>query len=307
LKWQHNSHNLSILPLNEGKDESSVQFNSDKIQKMSDQLPENRYINRLSIILATLATFLAALFLIPRDPIDPGTNLFGFILNFSMVGLIPLVMMVLCTGGCFWLFMTHPDRETFLKSPWVLTPNVVLPSLATLIISIMLTQLERNQSWWFALGFGLVIIGVILNAEYRVLAPGGEAYKFVAPLLISLAFGLFLALTISLAASQLRLYVQAALILISAGFVAFRTIHLRTKGKGAFSRVFFCGLLCAEIAGAMYYLFLKPVQYGLIVCGMLYLLTSLVVIEGPLTRRKLIEPLVMAGLLVIFFVVVSLS
>ncbi len=274
---------------------------------MSDQQTENRYINRLSIILATLATFFAALFLIPREPINPGTNLFGFILNFSLIGLIPLVLTVLTAGGCFWLFMTHPDRENFIKSPWVLTPNVVLPSLATLIMSIMLTQLERNPSWWVALGVGLLIIGVILNAEYRVLAPEGEAYKVVAPLLISLAFALFLAFSISLAASQLRLYIQAGLILIASGFVAFRTIHLRTRGTGAFSRVFFCGLLCAEIAGAMYYLFLKPVQFGLIICGVLYVLTSLVVIEGPLTRRKLIEPLVMAGLLAIIFVAVSLS
>lgn len=273
---------------------------------MSDQQAENRYINRLSIMLATLATFFAALFLLPREPLNPGTNLFGFVLNFSLVGLVPLVLMSLCAGGCFWLFMTHPGRDKFLKNPWLLTPNVVLPSLATLIISIMLTQLERNPAWWFALGVGLTIIGVILNAEYRVLEPDGDAYRVVAPLLISLAFGLFMAFTISLAASQLRLYIQAVLILLAAGFVAFRTIHLRTKGTGAFSGVFFCGLLCAEIAGAMYYLFLKPVQYGLVVCGVLYLLTSLVVIEGPLTRRKMIEPLVMAGLLAIIFVVVSL-
>lgn len=258
-------------------------------------------------MLATLATIFATLYLIPREPLNPGTNFFGFILNFSLVGLVPLVLMLLCAGGCFWLFATHPDREKFVNSPWVLTPNVVLPSLATLITSTVLTQLERNPAWWFALGFGLLIIGVILTAEFRVLTPGGEDYKVVAPLLISLAFGLFLAFTTSLAASQLRLYVQAVLILIAAGFVAFRTIHLRTRGKGAFSRVFFCGLLSAEIAGAMYYLFLKPVQFGLVVCGVLYVLTAMVVIEGPLTRQKLIEPIVMAGLLAVMFVVVSLT
>ena len=266
-----------------------------------------RYINRLSILLATLATFSGALYLLPREPLNPGTNLFGFILNFSMTGLLPLVLMVLCAGGCFWILVTHPDHEKFNATPWVLIPNVVLPSLATLITSTMLIQLERNPAWWIALGISLLIIGVIINAEYRVLTPGGEAYKLVAPLLISLAFGLFLAFTISLAASRLRLYVQASLILFAAGFVAFRTIHLRTRGKSAFSRVFFCGLLCAEIAGAMYYLFLKPVQYGLLVCGALYVLTALMVIEGPLTLRKMIEPLVMAGLLTILFVVVSLS
>ena len=269
--------------------------------------PDTRYINRFSILLATLATFLGALYLMPREPLNPGTNLFGFILNFSLIGAVPIVLMLLCAGGCFWLFVTHPDRDKLINTPWVLTPNVVLPSLATLITSTMLTQLERNSTWWIALAISLLIIGVILNAEYRVLTPGGGAYKVVAPLLISLAFGLFLAFTISLAASQLRLYIQAILIMIAAGFVAFRTIHLRTRGKGAFSRVFFCGLLCAEIAGAMYYLFLKPVQYGLLVCGALYVLTALVVIEGPLTLRKMIEPLAMVGLLTVLFVVVSLS
>jgi len=175
---------------------------------MSDLAVENRYINRFSIILATLATFFAALYLMPREPLTPGTNLFGFIINFSIFGLVPIMLMLLCTGGSFWLFLTHPDREKFVETPWVLIPNVVLPSLATLIISTLLTQLERTPIWWFALGLGLVIIGVILNAEYRVLSPGGEAYKIVAPLLISLAFSLFLAFTISLAASKSRLYIQ---------------------------------------------------------------------------------------------------
>jgi len=274
---------------------------------MMQQQPNYLYVNRLSILLATLATFLAALYLMPRETVNPGTDFFGFILNFNPVGLIPLVLMVLCAGGCFWIFVSHPDREKFKDTPWVLTPNVVLPSLATLITSTMLTQVERNPIWWIALGVGLTIIGVVVHAEYRVLTPGGESYKIVAPLLISLAFGLFLAFTISLSASQLRLYVQAFLILIAAGFVAFRTIHLRTRGKAAFPSVFFCALLCAEIGGAMYYLFLKPLQYGLMISGVLYLLTSLVVIEGPLTLRKLVEPLVMAGLLGILFTVVSLT
>ena len=218
-----------------------------------------------------------------------------------------MVLMLLSAGGCFWLFLTHPDHEIFKQTPWVLTPHVVLPSLATLITSTVLTQLERNPAWWFALGVGLLIVGVILTAEYRVLTPGEEDYKVVAPLLISLAFGLFLAFTISLAASQLRLYVQAVLILIAAGFVAYRTIHLRSRGEGSFSRVFFCAFLCAEIAGAMYYLFLKPVQYGLIVSGVLYVLTALMAIEEPLTRRKMVEPLVMVVLLAILFAAVSLT
>jgi len=171
----------------------------------------------------------------------------------------------------------------------------------------LLIQLERDLVWWFTLGVSLLVIGIILNAEYRVLSPKGETYQVVAPLLISLAFGLFLAFTISLAASQLRMYVQVILILIAAGFVAYRTIHLRTKGEGAFSIVLVCGVLCAEIAGAMYYLFLKPIQNGLVVCGVLYILTALMVIEGPLTRRKLIEPLLMAGLILIMLIVVSLA
>ncbi len=139
--------------------------------------PDTRYINRFSILLATLATFLGALYLMPREPLNPGTNLFGFILNFSLIGAVPIVLMLLCAGGCFWLFVTHPDRDKLINTPWVLTPNVVLPSLATLITSTMLTQLERNSTWWIALAISLLIIGVILNAEYRVLTPGGGSLQ----------------------------------------------------------------------------------------------------------------------------------
>lgn len=266
---------------------------------------KKRYINRFSIVLATLATFFATLYLMPRQTLTPGTNILGFIINFSMLGLVPIILMVLCVGGCVWLFVTNPGREKFVGTPWVLIPNVILPSLATLITSTLLIQLERNQVWWITLGLSILIIGIILNAEYNVLNPLGEPYKVVAPLLISLAFGLFLAFAISLAASRLRMYVQAVLIMIAAGFVAYRTIHLRTNGGSAFSIVLMCGVMCAEITGAMYYLFLKPIQNGLIVCGVIYIMTALFVIEGPLTRRKIIEPLLMAGLVVLLFIVVS--
>jgi len=275
--------------------------------KNKELILENRYINRFSIILATLATFFAALFLMPREPLNPGANLFGFIINFSLIGLVPLVLMLLCIGGCFWLFAANPNREKFVGTPWVMVPNIVLPGLGTLITSTLLIQLERNAVWWVALGLSLLIIGVILNAEYGVLYPEIEDYKVLAPLLTSLAFGLFLAFTISLAASKLRMYVQAFLILIAAIFVAYRTVHLRTNGKESFSIVLACGVFCAEIGGAMYYLFLTPIQYGLILCGILYILTALMSIEGSLTRRRLTEPLVMAGLMVLLLVVASLA
>ena len=68
---------------------------------MIEQQENLRYINRFSILLATLATFSGAFYLLPREPLNPGTNLFGFILNFSMTGLLPLVLMLLCAGGAF--------------------------------------------------------------------------------------------------------------------------------------------------------------------------------------------------------------
>ena len=274
---------------------------------MNDQNSENRYLNRLSILLATLATFFITLYLMPDETVKPGSSILGFTLRISPLSLVPLMLMLLCAGGSFWLFATHPDRDKFKSTPWSLTPHVVLPSLATMITSTMLTQLGKNLAWWAALSFGLIIIGIILIAEYHVLTPGDESYRVVAPVLISLAFGLFLAFTISLATSQLRLYTLIALILIAAGFVSFRTVHLRTMGTGGIAKVFFCGLLCTEMAASFHYLFLKPVQYGLLISGGLYVLTSLVVIEGPMTFRKWIEPIVMTALLAILLVAVSLS
>jgi len=274
---------------------------------MSEKIPVNRFINRFSILLATLAIFFATQYLIPLETSISGTNMFGFMLNFDFAGLVPWVLALLCAAGCFWLFVTHPDREMYVGRPWMLLPNVILPSMATLISSTLLMQLERNPFWWVALGISLVVIGVIINAEYQVLGMASDAYKVVAPVLISLSFGLFLALNVSLAASSLRMYVQVLLIFVSAAFVSFRTIHLRTNGQIEISSVLLCSLLVAEIAGAMYYLFLKPIQFALIVSGMLYILTSVVIIEEPLTRRKLTEPLIMAVMVTVLFLVVSLT
>lgn len=175
-----------------------------------------------------------------------------------------------------------------------------------MITSTMLTQLGKNLAWWAALSFGLIIIGIILIAEYHVLTPGDESYRVVAPVLISLAFGLFLAFTISLATSQLRLYTLIALILIAAGFVSFRTVHLRTMRQGDCESLFLRAALHRN--GSFVSLFvLKTRSIRASDFRGLYVLTSLVVIEGPMTFRKWIEPLVMTTLLAILLVAVSLS
>jgi len=148
---------------------------------MSDLQPQERTINRFSITLATLATFFAALYMIPREAPESGTVFLGFLMNFSIIGAVPVALMLLCAGGCVWIFATHPAREEFVGKPWILLPNTVLPSLATLITSTVLIQLERNMIWWFALLVGLILIGVILDAEFRVLSPSSEAYNVVAP------------------------------------------------------------------------------------------------------------------------------
>lgn len=272
---------------------------------MSELTHERQYINRFSILLATLAVFLGAQFVVLTESREPGSNLFGFMFSFNVTELVPLMLGLLCAAGCFWLFATHPDRAAFAGRPWVLLPNVVLPALAALIASSVLIQLERNLLWWVGLGFGLGIIGVIIHSEYQVLSPENEAYRLVAPLLISLAFGLFLAFNISMAASQLRMYAQFLLVLIAAMFVSFRTIHLRSQGMIRLNDVLICCLLDAEVAGALYYLFLKPVQVGLIISGCLYVLTALITIDEKITRRRLTEVVLMTAVVGILLAVVS--
>jgi hypothetical protein len=81
--------------------------------------------------------------------------------------------------------------------------------------------------WWavFAIGGGLLIL--VLIAEYIVIDPSDVRHTLAAAGLTALSFTLYLILAIVLRSAGLRLFWMLPALMLAAGLVSLRTLHLR--------------------------------------------------------------------------------
>lgn len=234
-------------------------------------------INRISIVLAFLSLALAMLYLIPINRDASTISLLGFIIDirFDLFSALPVMIAFLALAGAFWIFSAHPGWETKTIKFWQLLPNLIIPVLTILIIGIALYRMERNTYWWIVLIFGIVTFGLVLAAEYQVITPDEQTSPLAVIGLTALTYGLYLILCITLATSEVRVYIQLPFLLVAGFFVNSRMIFLRNQKAWKMGSSLITAILPAEMAVGLSYLFINPIQYGLILTGLHYALGSL--------------------------------
>jgi hypothetical protein len=138
---------------------------------------------------------------------------------------------------------------------------------------------------------------MVFVAEYIALDSADPRYTFASAGLNAVAFSLFLILTSALSFAGARLILLLLALFPAAGLVSLRAIHLRS-GQWEWQWAIGITLACVQIAAALHYWPLAPVQYGLATLAPLYVLTGLVInlSEGMSTRRALIEAGIYLGL-----------
>ena len=210
---------------------------------------------------------------------------------------IGTVMVLLTAGltatGMDWLIKSHPnlgERRTI--EHWL------LPTLATFIIGVSLTILPFGTVWWVGFGIGGLLLLLIFQSEYIVVDPSAPSYAFATSGLIALAYAVYLILTTALRYNGVRLFVLAPIMLLVAGLVSLRNLHLRLGGKWKFSWATGIGIVCMQVSVGLHYWPVSPMQYGLVLFGLLYGMVSLIgnLLENVVLRRAIIEPAIMLAL-----------
>lgn len=251
-------------------------------------------LNRLSIMLATVTLALGFTYILPTATEPTLTNFLGFMINvkFDAYSLVPVFIALLTFFGALWVFIDHPNVRNSKLKIWKLTSGVILPVFTTLVLSITLREMSRGSNWWVVYILGTFLFGLVVVAEYNELDVS-QQHPFTTIGLIGLSHGLFLILTIVLRTSDLRLYLLLPIMVIASAFVSVRTIFLRLNGieKNEYT-VVIC-LIMVLLASALYYLFITPIQYGLLLTGALYATISFAcgLINGFHKRDLLNEPL----------------
>lgn len=250
-------------------------------------------LSRFSIVSALIALSLTLIYFLPEDVPARVLSIPGLQISFSPLQLIPLFIAIISLTGAYWVLISNPEIE---RKGWLVQqvlPNLVLPAINIFIFALILTQTNKSYEWWGILFTGVLTFSIILYAEYQVLKSNVSTNTIFTVLLISLAHALFMAFTIALRASISRIFLIIPAIVLASIFVSYRTIYLRTDGMFRSYWIYVVTFICFQFAIALYYLFLTPNQYGLILTAILFVSNAVIARIGQGDRKRLyIEPLV---------------
>jgi len=248
-------------------------------------------VDRLSVLSAMilLAYALASFVKLPVREISiqlPGIYLAAEI-NINTI--VALLVAGLTASGADWLLRDHPALG---KNKTI--EHWLLPALTAWVIGVVLFQLTPGMSWWVVFAVGGALLILVLVAEYIVVDPTDIRQGLAVVGLTAVSFALYLILAIVLRSADLRLYLVLPAIILVAGLVSLRTLHLRLHGQWKPVEALVIALIVGQVTAALHYWPVAPVTFGLAVLGPAYALTSLIgsLAEGASLRQAIIEPAV---------------
>lgn len=251
--------------------------------------------NRIGVLTAAVLLVFALTRLVPSTAVDVRLTLGDFFLSYpiNLTTILTIFAAGLTATGMDWLLRGHPNLGS--RSP---LEHWFLPTLTVLVTGVPLAVLPSGASWWIAFGLASMLIVIVFLAEYVAVDPASPSYAAATALLTALSFAVYLILLVALDSTQPRLVILIPGIFIGSALVSLRALRLRLQGRWEFAWAFGIALVSSQAAAALHYWPLTPLQFGLILFGPLYALTSLAggVGEGSPIRRVMTEPLVVMTL-----------
>jgi hypothetical protein len=142
---------------------------------MTDELRQ-AITNRILTLLALIAMAPALLLVIDLPVRAISLDVFGSPLSFEfgvdtlLITLVP----VLAIAGVDWVLREHPAVRR--GDVGYLFPFWIAPGLGTLALCLLLTRISTWPLWIAALVVGIVVIGILINAEYGALSSDLAGY-----------------------------------------------------------------------------------------------------------------------------------
>ena len=203
--------------------------------------------------------------------------------------LVALLLVLLTTSGADWLLSSHPHMgESRRYDHWL------LPGITSWAIGLPLFQLPISPTWWIGFALGIILIVLVLFAEYIVVDTHDLRHPPAAAGLTAVAFALYLVLAAALRFTGFRLLLLLPALALGVFLISLRVIRLNQQTGWGFWEAALITLITVQIATPLYYLPLNPVTYGLVLLGPAYALTNFfrdLEADKPVSKA-LLEPLV---------------
>jgi hypothetical protein len=158
--------------------------------------------------------------------------------------------------------------------------------------------LSNSQYWWVGFILSGVFIFFVILAEYIVVDTDAPSYPLSVAGLTSISYTLFFVLAIALNSSGVRLFILLPALFIASTLAGLRILYLRVSGKWEYAWSLGISLVCIQLAAALHYWPLTPIQFGLLLIGPLYGLINLAINlrENIPPRRAVLEPTIITVL-----------
>lgn len=254
-------------------------------------------LDHLSVIAALilLAYSTTSFISFPTKSIELQLPGFLLVVNINFITIIALVVAVLAAAGVDWLISGHPHRSE--KKRW---QHWLVPSFTAVAIGIPLGSIEVSPAWWVVFGLGGLLLTGVFVAEYISVDAYDMRYSFAVMALTVVSYALFLIMVFAITGAGFRLYTLLAALIPTTFLITARTLYLRLGGNWRLAWAAGITLIITQLGAALFYLPLRPLQYSLILLGLLYGLVNLAfAIEDKRPVQTLwIEPAIMSALFI---------
>ena len=249
-------------------------------------------VNRLSILVSTILLAYALTPFVRLPERELTLRIFGAVFDFQVDfnTSISILVAALAATGTEWLVRGHPYLgEQNTVQHWL------LPALTAWVIGVPLNTLAVDLQWWAVFALGGVLLVLVFLAEYIVVDLSDDFYAPASVGLTAVSFALYLFLAISVRAGGQRLYIQFPALVLAVGLVSLRSLYLRLGGRWCVVWAVGIAIVVGQFAIGFHYWPLSPLEFGLLVLGPAYALTSLAgaLEEGRPLPTIWIEPVIM--------------
>lgn len=245
--------------------------------------------DRMSTLTALILLTITLVRIVTLPAFEAEFAILGLLIRFELNASLVMISLAaaLAAAGADWLIHSHPKSVSTKTQPihWV------IPGLAAAATGAVLTRIPDGPGLWIGLVLTAVLLLAVVMAEFVVVDPKDPRFDVASVALSTLAHLLLISTLYAILAADLRAVFSVPLIFLANATVIWRLLHLNQLGDRAGKYAILISLLNAQLAWALHYWPIPPLQSALLLGMLMYLSNGLILLHRKnwIVRGRLVE------------------
>ncbi len=245
--------------------------------------------DRMSTLTALILLTNTLIRIVALPAFEAEFSILGLLIRFELNASLFMISLAaaLAAAGADWLIHSHPKSVSAKVQPihWV------IPGLAAAATGAVLTYIPDGPGLWIGLILTAVLLMAVVMAEFVVVDSKDTRFDVASVGLSALAHLLLISALFAILAADLRAVFSVPLIFFSNAAVVWRLLHLNQLSDQAAKYALLISLLNTQLAWALHYWPIPPLQSALLLGLVMYLTNGLILLhrQKRIVRGRLIE------------------